>query len=73
MERLTKEVKRRGDVVGIFPTDAAVLRLVGAIVSEQHAAWPAGRRYVSAASLAQLTPPPAAPAPPLLAGSGAAG
>ncbi len=70
LERLTKEVTRRGDVVGVFPSDEAVIRLVGAIVSEQHDEWQAGRRSFRAESLAKLVPPPFSdPAPPLLAAS----
>src|SRR5215207_9044472 len=57
LERLNKEVKRRADVVGIFPNEASIVRLIGAVLLEANDEWQLQHRYMQLEAMAELTPP----------------
>ena len=56
LERLNREVKRRADVVGIFPNDLSIRKLIGAVLLEANDEWTTQNRYMQVEPMAELLP-----------------
>ena len=67
LERLNKEVKRRANVVGIFPNEQSIIRLVGAILLEQNDEWAVSRRYMTLPTIGSVSHNPIVSLPALAA------
>ena len=67
LERVNKEIKRRADVIGIFPNDASVIRLVGALMLEQNDEWAVSRRYMTLETIGAVSHNPIVSLPALAA------
>jgi transposase-like protein len=61
LERLNKEVKRRADVVGIFPNEESITRLIGAVLLEANDEWQLQHRYMQVEAMVEIDAPPAEP------------
>uniref|UniRef100_UPI0005BD8ABA transposase n=1 Tax=Belnapia moabensis TaxID=365533 RepID=UPI0005BD8ABA len=57
LERLNKEVKRRADVVGIFPSEASIIRLIGAVLLEANDEWQMQHRYMGVEAMSEMLNP----------------
>ena len=57
LERLNKEVKRRADVVGIFPSEASIIRLIGAVLLEANDEWQMQHRYMGVEAMGEMLSP----------------
>ena len=64
LERLNKEVKRRADVVGIFPDEDSITRLIGAVLLGANDEWQLQPRYMQVEGMAELCRPQTEPEPP---------
>ena len=58
LERLNKEVKRRADVVGIFPSEQSIVRLIGAVLLEDNDEWQLQHRYRGVEAMGEMLSPP---------------